>query len=216
MSRTFLSYSRSDIEFVRRLQKALAEEKEETWVDWSGIPPTAEFAREIEKGIEASDNFVFVISPESVAETSYGLKEIAHAAQMGKRMVPILRRAVPNGAVPEALAKFNYIYFRETDDFETAFALLTTALHSDLAWTSAQARLLVRALEWERQEKDDSFLLRGNRSERCGGLAGTGCHEVREAHAIAVGIHCQKPNGSKWKRSCRAEEGLHSVQTGCT
>jgi len=161
MSRTFLSYSRSDIEFVRRLQKALADANEETWVDWSGIPPTAEFAREIEKGIEASDNFVFVISPDSVAPTSYGLKEIAHAAQMGKRMVPILRRAVPNGAVPETLAKFNYIYFRETDDFEAAFALLTTALHSDLAWTGAQARLLVRALEWERQEKDDSFLLRG-------------------------------------------------------
>jgi hypothetical protein len=44
---------------------------EETWVDWSGIPPAAEFALEIPKGIEASENFVFLISPDSLAATSY-------------------------------------------------------------------------------------------------------------------------------------------------
>jgi hypothetical protein len=63
MSKTFISYSRRDVEFVRLLRKALEDAKEETWVDWSGIPPTAEFAREIERAIEAADNFVFVISP---------------------------------------------------------------------------------------------------------------------------------------------------------
>jgi hypothetical protein len=158
---TFLSYSRRDIEFARRLQAALKAAGDETWVDWSGIPPTAEFALEIEKGIEGSDNFLFVMSPDSLAETSYCVKEVGHAAKMGKRMIPIYFREVPQAGVPDSLAKLNYIFFRETDDFDGAFAKLLSALHTDLAWTSMSSRLLVRAVEWEKQGRDGSFLLRG-------------------------------------------------------
>ncbi len=75
MAKSFMSYSRRDIEFARRLQQALADAGEETWVDWSGIPPTAAFALEIQKGIEAAENFVFLISPDSLAATSYCSKE---------------------------------------------------------------------------------------------------------------------------------------------
>jgi hypothetical protein len=161
MASTFLSYSRRDIEFARRLETALKAAGEETWVDWTGIPPTSEFARDIEKGIEASDNFLLVMSPDSLAATSYCVKEIEHAGKMGKRMIPIYFRDVPPAMVPASLAKLNYIYFRETDDFDAAFAKLQSALHTDLAWTSMSSRLLVRAVEWDKQGRDGSFLLRG-------------------------------------------------------
>jgi WD40 repeat protein len=161
LATTFLSYSRLDAAFARRLQAALKAAGEETWVDWSGIPPTAEFALEINKGIEGSNNFVFLLSPDSLASTSYCLKEIAHAAKMGKRMIPLYLRTVPQEMVPESLARLNYIFFRETDDFDTAFAKLISALHTDLAWTSMSSRILVRAVEWDQQGRDGSFLLRG-------------------------------------------------------
>lgn len=161
MATTFLSYARRDLDFAQRLQRALAAAGEEMWVDWSGIPPTAEFALEINKGIEVADNFVFILSPDSLAATSYCRKEITHAAAMGKRMIPIYFREVPQEMVPESLAKLNYIFFRATDDFDAALEKLKSALHTDLVWTSTSSRLLVRALEWRTEGRDGSFLLRG-------------------------------------------------------
>jgi len=35
----FISYSRKDKEFVRRLDEALKRREREAWVDWEGIPP---------------------------------------------------------------------------------------------------------------------------------------------------------------------------------
>lgn len=161
IAKSFLSYSRHDLDFAQRLQKALADAGEETWVDWSGIPPTAEFALEIQKGIEASDNFVFLISPDSLAVVSYCSKEISHAVEMGKRIFPLYLKDVPRALVPDDLAKLNYIFFRDTDDFDAAFAKLKSALHTDLAWVSTSSRLLVRALEWQQEKRNGSFLLRG-------------------------------------------------------
>lgn len=64
MSQAFISYSRKDKAFVQKLQQALAEQKRDVWVDWEDIPPTAQWLREIYDGIEAAENFIFIISPE--------------------------------------------------------------------------------------------------------------------------------------------------------
>jgi hypothetical protein len=160
LATTFLSYSRKDIAFAERLDAALKAADQTAWVDWVGIPPTAEFADEINRGIEASDNFLIVLSPDSLDEKSYCRREIAHAAAMHKRIIPVYFRTVAQETVPECVASLNYIFFRETDDFEAAFAKLLAALHTDLLWMSMSSRLLVRALEWDRQGRDNSFVLR--------------------------------------------------------
>ena len=49
----FVSYSRKDIDFVRRLHAALADLGRETWVDWEGIPPTADWMQQIAAAIES-------------------------------------------------------------------------------------------------------------------------------------------------------------------
>jgi TIR domain-containing protein len=67
MASVFISYSRKDRDFVLKLHNALAELKRDTWVDWQDIPLTADFLKEICAGIDASDTFVFVMSPESVS-----------------------------------------------------------------------------------------------------------------------------------------------------
>jgi hypothetical protein len=108
MARVFVSYSRKDVPFVRKLSDAVAAQKREAWVDWKDIPSTGEWLREFFPNIEAADNFIFVISPESVASANCK-KEIDHAAAKNKRMVPILYRSVPDEAVPETLGKFQRI-----------------------------------------------------------------------------------------------------------
>jgi hypothetical protein len=58
MADVFISYAREDRDFARRLHDALARVNRDTWVDWEGIPPTAEWLNEICYGIESSDTFV--------------------------------------------------------------------------------------------------------------------------------------------------------------
>jgi hypothetical protein len=69
-------------------------------------------------------NFVFLISPDSLAATSYCSKEIVHAVKMGKRIFPLYLKEVPRAIMPDDLAKLNYIFFWDTDDFDAAFAKL--------------------------------------------------------------------------------------------
>lgn len=63
MAGIFISYSREDTDFVRKLQDPLAAQKRNAWVDWKDIPLTAEWEREVLANIEDADNFIFVIRP---------------------------------------------------------------------------------------------------------------------------------------------------------
>jgi CRISPR/Cas system CSM-associated protein Csm2 small subunit len=156
----FISYSRKDKVFVRRLYEALKRRDREAWVDWEDIRPTEEFMQAIYAAIEGSDTFIFVLTPDSVTSVPCG-HEIAHAAAHNKRMVPIIARDVNADTVPEALAKLNWIFCRQSDDFEKATDELISALDTDLKWVHAHTRLLVRAREWETKGKDKSYLLAG-------------------------------------------------------
>src|SRR6516225_9954540 len=100
MAQVFISYSRKDKDFVRKLGDALAEQKREAWVDWKDIPLTAEWQQEIFTNIEAAENFIFVISPESAASANCK-REIDHALANNKRMVPIFYRLAADEAIPE-------------------------------------------------------------------------------------------------------------------
>ncbi len=161
MAEVFISYSRKDKEFVRRLDEALKRREREAWVDWEGIRPTEEFMQAIYGAIEGADTFIFVLTPDSVTSVVCG-REIAHAVSHNKRIVPLVARDVNAEAVPEAVAKLNWIFCRDSDDFEQATATLITALDTDLDWLRAHTRLLTRAIEWEAKGRNASFVLRGD------------------------------------------------------
>lgn len=160
MTDVFISYSRADIEFVRRLHEALTNQSREIWVDWKGIPPRAEWLAEIRAAIDSAESFVFVISPDSVVSRVCA-EELQHAVKRNKRIVPIVRREVETESVEDALAKLNWLFFRDSDQFDTSFEKLLTALDTDLDWVRAHTRLLVRAVEWDNQERNTSYTLRG-------------------------------------------------------
>jgi tetratricopeptide (TPR) repeat protein len=157
----FISYSRKDKDFVRRLDEALKSRGREAWVDWEDIRPREEWMQAIYAAIEGADTFVFVLTPDSVASDVCG-REIAHAAAHNKRMVPIVARDLEANTAPEPLAKLNYIWFRESDDFEKATDTLISAFDTDLDWVHAHTRLLTRAIEWQNKGKNNSFVLRGD------------------------------------------------------
>jgi WD40 repeat protein len=156
----FISYSRQDSALVRRLHAALHERGRDTWVDWEGIPPTAEWLKEVFSAIESADNFVFVISPSSVQSTTCA-RELEHAAKHHKRLVPVLAADTASEQVPEALSTLNWVSCRPEDPFAEGFEKLLSALDTDLDWVRTHTRLLGRALEWDRLGRERSFLLKG-------------------------------------------------------
>ena len=161
MTDVFISYSRKDKEFVQVLHQALSESKYDAWVDWEDIPLTADWWEEIKAGIEAANTFLFVISPDSVASKVCNW-EVDHAAANSKRIVPIVRRdRFDSVEIHRALSKHHWLFFREQDDFESTFSALVNALNTDLAYVKAHTRMLVRSLEWEKKQRRDDLLLRG-------------------------------------------------------
>ena len=87
MGKVFISYSRKDNTFVRRLYDALRERGRKVWVDWEGIPPTDKWLVKIHSAIDEADAFLFVISPDSVSSDVCDI-ELNHAIKQHKRLVP--------------------------------------------------------------------------------------------------------------------------------
>ncbi|HLO28590.1 MAG TPA: TIR domain-containing protein, partial [Anaerolineales bacterium] len=145
---------------ARKLTDALKGQDLDFWIDWEGIPPTVDWWEEIQKGIEEADIFLFLISPDS-ANSKVCKREIEHAVQNGKRLIPVVVRDVTATEVPYELSSLNWIFLREADDFNPAFGKLITAIKTDYAWAQAHRQLQVKALEWDRSNHENSFLLRG-------------------------------------------------------
>lgn len=160
MAKVFISYSRKDIDFAKKLTEELQKSDLDFWIDWEGIPPTVDWWKEIEKGIEETDIFLFLISPDSVESKICG-QEIATAVKNGKRIIPIVVREIEWQDAPPQLGHLNYIFFSRDDDFDAAAKKLITAIQTDYEWAGTHRRLQVKALEWERNQKEKSFLLRG-------------------------------------------------------
>jgi WD40 repeat protein len=159
-SDVFVSYARQDQSFVRLLVQGLAERGKRAWVDWADIPPTAEWMAEIDAAIVSSASVVAVLSPDFCASEVCGT-ETQHAAEAGKRIIPILRREVEPESVLADLAKRNWVMFRDADDFDQALDQLVSALETDLEHVKLHTRLLGRASEWEARRENASLLLRG-------------------------------------------------------
>jgi formylglycine-generating enzyme required for sulfatase activity len=188
MSDVFISYSRKDSEFGSRLHAKLTEEKRDTWMDWEDIPATVEWWERIREGILATDNFVLIISPKSIASPICNL-EIAHARELHKRILPILyhttdeaiafvelvthplndfQRAMLQGRDLLAMARdnwnmiagLNWINFTDDTVFEEKLRALLKAVDTDFEYIEEHTRLLIRATDWEKRKRSLSLLLR--------------------------------------------------------
>jgi len=148
MAKVFISYSRKDIDFAKRLTGELQKSELDLWIDWEGIPPTVDWWKEIEKGIEEADIFVFLISPDA-SKSEICKKEIDCAVKNGKRLIPLVVRDISGNDAPKQLSHLNWIFFRDTDDFNAALEKLLTGIHTDYEWVATHRRLQVKALEWE-------------------------------------------------------------------
>lgn len=160
MAKLFVSYSRKDSTTAKRIIQALTDVGQDIWVDWEDIPPSSDWMEQIKRGIEGSDAFIFLISPDSAA-SGYCRDEVNHAKNNNKRIIPVVIRTEKPDNTVDIIRKIHWIFMREPEeDFEEGIKKIKTAIESDFAWVEQHTRLQTRALEWE-DKKEPSLLLRG-------------------------------------------------------
>jgi WD40 repeat protein len=159
MTKIFISYSRKDIEFARRLTSELQKNGVDFWIDWKVTPVTTNWWEKIEE----ADTFVFLVSPDSVSSKACQ-QEIEYATRNGKRLISLIIRDTKENETPPQINSINHIYFfRKEDDFDTSIRKLLNSIQADLEWVYAHHDLQVNALRWERNHKEKFFLLRGKK-----------------------------------------------------
>lgn len=164
MQDIFISYSRKDTDFVKRLHASLKTRGVEAWIDWQDIPPSAEWMTEINDAIDQGNAFIFVLSPDSLT-SQICMDEVERAISSGKRIIPLVCRSIDRMAVPPAISKWNYVFFHNNPEteYENNLSRLVEAIETDLDYVKEHSRLLLQAREWERNDRHPSYLLKGKR-----------------------------------------------------
>lgn len=165
-TRVFISYSRKDKLFVRKLNDAIDAAGIDAWVDWEGIELASDWMSRITDAIQSSDAFLFVISPDSL-KSKICAEELEISIRLNKKIIPILyREPEKRKAMHEKLASTNWVYMRpKKDDFKSTIPKLVDAIKTDLGWVQQHTRLLRRALEWDQKNRDNSYVLQGSELE---------------------------------------------------
>ena len=157
----FLSYSRRDKAFSQRLCRALAAHGRQVWVDWDNIAPAEDWREAMYRGIQAARNFIFVISPHSLV-SEHCQDELKHALAYNKRLIPVLWEDIDSAGCHPALARHNWVFCRQEDDFEQAVQKVLNAIDIEVAYVRSHTWLFVQAQAWQNHNRDQSFLLRGS------------------------------------------------------
>jgi len=162
-SKVFISYSRKNKAFVRKLNAALDEAGLDAWVDWDDIPLTVDWMAEITNSIVSSDAFLFVMSPDSLG-SEYCLKELELALEGNKKIIPVVYyEPAKRQKVHQKLASSNWVFMRpKKEKFKEVLPKLIEAIFTDFDWVSNHTRLSQRAAEWTIKERNASYLLQGS------------------------------------------------------
>ena len=190
----FISYSRADSGFARKLNDALQVQGKRTWFDQESIAAgTADFQQEICRGIESADTFLFVLSPRSVA-SPYCTDEVEYAAKLNKRVVTVLHRSIDTAALHPELAKVQWLDFTQRDrDFSAPFTELLRILDSDSDHLHAHTRLLLRAIEWDGKGRKESLLLRDDELIAAETWLTASQGKKSKPHGTSADLHRQQP-----------------------
>ncbi|MEW6287613.1 MAG: TIR domain-containing protein [Chloroflexota bacterium] len=121
MEKVFISYSRKDMDFVRKLAGDLETAGYDVWWDITDLRGGDDWVRNIPEAIKTSLYFIVVLSPNSI-ESEWVRKEYTQALSLRKKIIPIMLAACE---VPFALNTINFVNFSEGEYADNFTKLLT-------------------------------------------------------------------------------------------
>ena len=89
MHKIFISYSRKDVDFVRKLAGDLEKAGYDVWWDVSDLRGGDDWARRISDAISAGQYILVVLTPASL-ESEWVRKEYMQAISLRKKIIPIM------------------------------------------------------------------------------------------------------------------------------
>lgn len=111
---TFISYSRRDETFARRLYNDLSAAGVRPWMDRYDIPPGAIWDDEIQRGLNACSHVLILLSAASV-ESRNVHAEWNYADTLGKTLVPLILETLQPEQIPFRLHGPNWVIFGGQD-----------------------------------------------------------------------------------------------------
>jgi hypothetical protein len=113
-----VSYSRTDSDFVDRLESDLKAHNLTVWVDRRKLEGGQVWDAEIRKAIDQCRVLLMVISPAALASL-WVTKEYRYALKRHKEVIPV--RLYPTGELPPALQRLQWVDFLLTMNFEATY-----------------------------------------------------------------------------------------------
>src|SRR5258708_19268853 len=155
MADVFISYSHRDQQFALQLVGALTQHGYTTWFDKNDVFPAGAFREDIKAGIEEAGAFLFVLSPDSLISKECG-KELDYAQACGKKLIPLLHRAVDPSSAPQVLRHLDWI---EDPSFDRAVEKILDAFLIDKEDWKQAGWWLRSGNEWDKNRKQNLGLL---------------------------------------------------------
>lgn len=125
MSSIFVSYSRSDEAFARKLGRALSDAGLDVWIDVEDIPAGMKWSSAIQHGLDNANLMIVIISPTSM-ESRNVEDEWQYYLDNNKPIIPVL---LEPAKIHFQLARIQYIDFHR-QDFDSAYNRLVVELRS--------------------------------------------------------------------------------------
>ena len=121
MQKIFISYSRKDIDFVRKLAGDLETAGYDVWWDITDLQGGDDWVNTIPQAISSSQYLIVVLTPTAV-ESEWVRKEYTQALSLRKKIIPIM--LIPC-SIPFALNTINFVNFASGEYTENFKRLLS-------------------------------------------------------------------------------------------
>ncbi|WP_414550925.1 toll/interleukin-1 receptor domain-containing protein, partial [Anabaena sp. CCY 0017] len=163
LSQVFLAAADTDEAIKDKIRKTLMRESFTVWTNKTDIKTGTAFPEAINQGIEGADNFVYLISWDSL-NSEYCQQELNQALANNKRIIPLLVAETDSELIPLQLKQLQFIDFTKSDseaEYRLSADKLLQELKKEPSYYEKHKILLVKAQKWQRQNKNPSLLLRG-------------------------------------------------------
>lgn len=161
----FISYRRLDKDYALQIKDALEAKGYSVFIDLEDLPPSEAYPPHIRKAIEESDNFLFLISPDSIVSIPCR-EELEHAVNCGKYIVPVeCRPTDPNSLnIPTQIQELNWIRWTQLE-FDRTLEQIISSIQRDYAWKRRHSELTEAAIKWNGMQAKKNHVLLQNRDD---------------------------------------------------
>jgi hypothetical protein len=150
MRKCFISYSRKEADFARKLAASLEREEVVVWIDTLEVDAGDSIVWEISRAIKLYDYFIAILSPDYIS-SSWCSRELGagliRAIERKAILLPVLYRECE---IPALIADRMYADFRTS--YETGLSQLLRSLHKARESTDVpevQTDLVISRVEWK-------------------------------------------------------------------